>query len=181
MKTYVALFRGINVGGRNILPMKDLTVLLEGLGCRDVSTFIQSGNVVLKHDSQNDQELGAEIASAVQDAFGFKPAVLLLTTGELEKAAAGNPFPDGELEPSKLHLSFLMEPPDAGRIERARALLAPSEAFAVKGRVAYLHAPNGIGRSKIAAGLERALGVGGTGRNWRTVSRLRELAATIDP
>ena len=180
MKTFVALFRGINVGGSNILPMKDLVATLESLGCRDVATYIQSGNVVFRHRVHDASDLSAKIRRAVGSRHGFEPEVLLLTAEQLELAMRTNPFPDAESEPSRLHLFFLAavpKSPDLETIEKARA---ENERFAVEGAVAYLHAPDGIGRSKLAAGLERALGVACTGRHWRTVGKIMEMATHHD-
>jgi len=180
MKTYIALFRGINVGGRNTLPMKDLVARLEDLGCEDVKTYIQSGNAVFRHRELDGPGLAARISAAISQNYGFQPDVLLLTTDRLERAVASNPFPDAESDPSRLHLLFLATPvesPDTGAIEKLRA---ENERFAVTTDVAYLHAPDGIGRSRLAARLERALGVAATGRNWRSVGKILEMTRRCD-
>jgi len=176
MKTYIALFRGINVGGRNTLPMRELVALLEGLGCEAVQTYIQSGNAVFRSGEQDAPHLAAKISAAIYENHGFQPDVHLLTTDQLERAAASNPFADAESDPSRLHLVFLATPvksPDTFAIENLRA---ENERVAVATDVAFLHAPDGIGRSRLAAGLERALGVAATGRNWRTVQKILEMA-----
>ena len=176
MKTYIALFRGINVGGRNTLPMKELVVRLEGMGCEDVRTYIQSGNAVFRHAEKGSSRLAARISTAICESHGFKPDVLLLTTDQLENAVASNPFPDAESEPSKLHVLFLAAVPDNPDTDKIEGLRAESERLAVQSDVVYLHAPDGIGRSKLAAGVERALGVVATGRNWRSVNKILEMA-----
>jgi uncharacterized protein (DUF1697 family) len=176
MHTYVALFRGINVGGRNILPMKDLRAVLEVLGCEGVRTYIQSGNVVCRHSEGTASRLAGRMRAAIESSHGFAPEVLLLTAESLERAMNANPFPEGTAEPSKLHLFFLSTvpvDPDLAALEEARA---PSERFELEGDVAYLHAPDGIGRSKLAARLENVLGVSATGRNWRTLCKIMEMA-----
>jgi uncharacterized protein (DUF1697 family) len=177
----ILLLRGINVGGKNILPMAELQALLEDLGATQVTTYIQSGNVVMKHPEREPVSLAAAVASKIEQQFDFEPRVLALTRETLDQAAAANPFPDGEGDPSKLHLYFLTEEPTAEGVAAAESLCAASESFAVRGRAAYLYAPDGIARSKLAAGMERALGVAGTGRNWRTVQKLLALAATMEP
>ena len=177
MNTYTALFRGINVGGRNILPMKMLIAMLESLGCQNVRTYIQSGNAVFRHKENDASLLTEKIAAAVHENHGFEPHVILLTADTLKRAMASNPFPDAETDASKLHLFFLAsipENPDTDSIEKARA---ESERFVLEGDVAYLHAPDGIGRSRLAARLEKALGVAGTGRNWRSVCKILEMAS----
>ncbi len=177
MNTYTALFRGINVGGRNILPMKMLIAMLESLGCQNVRTYIQSGNAVFRHEEHNGSLLSRKIAAAVHESHGFEPHVILLTADTLRRAMASNPFPDAETDPSKLHLFFLASVPENPDLDVLESLRVKGERFAVKGDVAYLHAPDGIGRSKLAARIERALGVAGTGRNWRSVCKILEMAS----
>jgi len=176
MNTYIALFRGINVGGRNILPMKLLITLLESIGCRNVTTYIQSGNAAFRHEENNASLLTRKIAAAVHESHGFKPYVILVTADKLKRAMASNPFPDAETDPSKLHLFFLASVPENPDLNVLESLRAQSERFALKGDVSYLHSPDGIGGSKLAARLERALGVAGTGRNWRSVCKILEMA-----
>ena len=178
MNTYIALFRGINVGGRNILPMKELIAHLQDLECKNVTTYIQSGNAVFHHGENNASLLTRKISAAVQESHGFEPNVILLTVDTLKRAMASNPFPDAESDPSKLHLFFLASIPENPDLDVIESIRAKSERFAVKRDVAYLHAPDGIGRSKLAARVEKALGVAGTGRNWRSVCKILEMATT---
>ncbi len=176
MKTYIALFRGINVGGNNKLPMKELVTVLEGLGLQNIRTYIQSGNVVFEGKG-NVVELAAKMGTAIRKSHGFEPRVLLLDAAKLENAIKANPFPEGEAEGNTLHFNFLecVPPnPDLAGLEKIRAA---TERFQLKGEVCYLHAPDGIGRSKLAVGMERLLGVPMTGRNWNTVKKLREMVA----
>jgi uncharacterized protein (DUF1697 family) len=180
MNTYIALFRGINVGGSNILPMKELVARLQSLECEKVRTYIQSGNAVFRHAEHSPAQLSASIREAIRDSHGFPPDVLILTVESLERAVASNPFPDAETEPSKLHLFFLATVPDNPDIESLEKMRAESERFVLKTDVAYLHAPDGIGRSRLAARLEKALGVSGTGRNWRSVCKILEMATQSD-
>ena len=179
MKTWIALLRGINVGGHNRLPMKSLSQILEAAGCEHVKTYIQSGNVVFRAEIKSAARFGEEIGQAIEKEHGFSPAILLIPADELERAIASNPYPEATSEPKTLHLSFLEHEPEEGRISAAKTLLAKTESFTVKGNLLYLHAPEGIGRSKFAAGIERVLQVKMTGRNWRTVTKLEELAATL--
>lgn len=177
MQTYIALFRGINVGGTGSLPMKELAALLQDLGCREVRTYIQSGNAVFASPEPDAARLAAAIGAEVKARRGFEPKVLLLSRAEFEQAAATNPFPEGESDPQTLHLGFLTAEPASPNLEAIEKLRAPSERWQLIGRVFYLHAPEGVGRSKLAAASERLLGVPLTDRNWRTVCKLRELAA----
>lgn len=176
MTARIAFFRGINVGGRNLLPMRDLRALLESVGCSDVKTYIQSGNVVFSHPDRDDPLLARKFCAAIEAKCHFLPEVMLLSARELQRAISANPFPGAMDDPKTLHLSFLASTPDQPDLERLEALKAASEAFHLADRVFYLHAPEGIGRSKLAQRVERLLGVPATGRNWRTVTRILALA-----
>jgi uncharacterized protein (DUF1697 family) len=177
VNTYIALFRGINVGGTGLLPMKELVTLLEALGCTGVKTYIQSGNAVLRHRAAA-PGLTKKIRAAVRTARGFEPEVLLLTRAAVARAAASNPFPDAEQDASRLLLSFLVARPDRPDLAALEALRSETERFELADDVLYLHAPDGIARSKLAAKAEKILGVRATARNWRTVQKLLELAPT---
>lgn len=178
MKTYIALFRGINVGGNNKLPMKELVAVLEKLGLQNIRTYIQSGNVVFQGKAVDAAQLAAQIGAAIRKSHGFEPRVLLLDAARLGTIVKANPFPEAEAAGNTLHFNFLAEippRPDLAGIEKIRSA---TERCELKGDVFYLHAPDGIGRSKLAANMEKLFGVPMTGRNWNTVSKLREMAAT---
>jgi uncharacterized protein (DUF1697 family) len=176
MTTWIALFRGINVGGNNVLPMKGLTAALEKIGCTNVKTYIQSGNAVFLKPSCKALQLTKLIGKAVQDNHGFEPRVLVLTVKEFEKAMMSNPFPDVESDPKSLHLYFLSEVPKSPQLDSLNKIKTASETYTLNKKIFYLHAPDGIGRSKLAARAEKLLGVNATARNWRTVSKLLEIA-----
>ena len=176
MKTYIALFRGINVLGSHVLPMKELKLVLEQNGCADVRTYIQSGNAIFRSAMSDAARLAMQVTAAVSRSHGFEPRVLVLTRSELERAATANPFPEADDDPKSLHLFFLAEPPKKPDLKSLEALKAKTERFALMGRVLYLHTPDGFGTSKLAARAERLLGVAATARNWRTVTTLVEMA-----
>ena len=177
MNTYIVLLRGINVGGRNTLPMKALTKLLEGLGCQNIKTYIQSGNVVLQSSEKSTAQLSEAITREVEKRYNFKPHALLLRVKDLEQAVAMNPFPEAESDPKSLHVGFLSAVPMNPDLEKLESLKRDSERFQLINSVFYLHAPDGIGRSKLAANTEKCLGVAMTDRNWRTVSKIMEMVA----
>jgi uncharacterized protein (DUF1697 family) len=179
MKTYIALLRGINVGGSHILPMKALRALLEERGCADVRTYIQSGNVVFRSAVSDAGRLATALTTAVSRSHGFEPRVLILSQRELESAAAGNPFAEADQAPKSVHLFFLAERPQKPDLKSLDVLKAPGERFALKGRAFYLHTPDGFGTSKLAGRVERLLGVEATARNWRTVQTLLEMATAV--
>jgi uncharacterized protein (DUF1697 family) len=176
MTTWIALLRGINVGGNNLLPMKDLVVELEEIGCTCVNTYIQSGNVTFRKSGSKAPQLAKLIGKTVLIRHGFEPKIHLLTVRELEKAVASNPFPDAVEDPKSLHLFFLSSKPKSLKRESLDEIKAERENYLLNGTMFYLHAPNGIGRSKLAAKTEKLLGVDATARNWRTVLKLLELA-----
>ncbi len=179
MKTWIALLRGVNVGGRNALPMKALVPELQALGLSAIRTYLQSGNVVFQGPGKPSARLAAEIGAAIGAKFGFAPQVVVLSAKDLAAAVAGNPFPESAAaaEGRALHLFFLAHAPraiDRPRLDRVRR---GGERWQVRGRFLYLHAPDGVGGSKWARQIETILGVAATARNWRTVLALLELAA----
>ncbi len=178
MNVWLALFRGINVGGKNILPMKDLVPILEGLGLECVRTYIQSGNVVFCAPER--PQLETEIADRIEAERGFRPRILLLDARKLQASMAANPFPQAESEPKSLHLFFLEHAPPSPDLDALRAVEKESERFELIGDVFYLHAPDGIGRSKLVTQVEKALGVAATARNWRTATKIKGLVSELE-
>ncbi|MGD9634932.1 MAG: DUF1697 domain-containing protein [Pirellulales bacterium] len=176
MPTYVALLRGINVGGKGTLPMKELTAILESLGCSNVRTYIQSGNAVFQHKPADAAKLASKLSAAIDKARGFAPQVVVLEAKQLDKIAKANPFPEAEAEPKSLHVWFPSAKAAEADTKAIAALQSKSERFKITANAFYLHAPDGIGRSKLAASVERHLGVAATARNWRTVCALLEIA-----
>ena len=145
MKSYIALFRGINVGGRHILPMKELVALLEDLGCRNVKTYIQSGNAVFESKVRSIPQLSKKISAEIKKRRGFEPHVLLLGLEEIEKAITNNPFPEAEKDPRALHVGFLTSTPKTPNLKALESLRANREQFQLMDNIFYLHAPEGIG------------------------------------
>lgn len=178
MNTWIALLRGINIVGKKVVPMKELKALLDRHGCVDVRTYIQSGNVVFRSALTDANRVEARLAGLVAKRYGFMPRVLVLTRRELERAAAGNPFPQAAEAPKSVHLFFLAETPAGADLKTLEAVRVASERYALKGRTFYLHTPDGFGTSKLAGRVERLLGVDATARNWRTVTTVLEIAKT---
>ena len=174
METWIALLRGINVGGNNILPMKDLRALLESLGLNDVQTYIQSGNCVFRSDALSPDDLSDQIATTIEKQFGFRPPTLVINKGELAQAIDANPFPDGD--PKTVQLSFLFEKAENADLDTLKSLKVPSEQFTLTDKVFYLHAPDGIGRSKLVEKISKCIPVEMTGRNLRTAQKLLDMA-----
>ena len=170
---YVALLRGINVGGRTKVAMDDLRRLFGELGHGNVTTYIQSGNVLFDAGGP-----AAGIAAGVEERIaadlGLSVTVILRSATELEQVVAGNPFGGRVADESKLHVTFLARRPTAA----VEAPAGVADELVVAGREVYLHCPDGYGRTKLDnAFFERRLGVPATTRNWRTVCKLRALSA----
>lgn len=176
VSVYIALFRGINVGGHNKLPMQELVKTLTELGFRKIETYIRSGNVVFESEAANRAALVQEMRSSIERRFGFVPDVVVLRSDELTEAAESNPYPEAVEEPKSLHLYFMKSAPQNPDLQRLEEVKGENESFTLLGKVFYLYAPDGIGRSKLAAGIEKALGVSVTARNWRTVTKIRAMA-----
>ncbi len=179
MNTCIALFRGINVGGNNLLPMKDLVRLLERLGARQARTYIQSGNAVFQIEKKEAGDFPRRLAGKIRKRHGFEPQLLVIDRPALEQAIAENPFPEAESRPATLHLGFLGYAPRNPDIAKLDALKKPNERWIIRGAVFYLDAPEGIGRSRLATGAEKAIGVAMTLRNWNTVRAIRALAEKL--
>jgi uncharacterized protein (DUF1697 family) len=186
MATHVALLRGINLGGKNKVAMTDLRTLVAGLGHADVSTYIQSGNVLFSAPPGADCADAAQaISEAIAATLGVTAPVVVITRDELAEIHAANPFPD-EPDPKRVHAVVLSQPPGpelAAKLEAAVAQASAKgdpSAVATVGRTLYLHTPAGYGRSDLAAAVLRTVsspkaGLTGTARNWATMTKLLDL------
>jgi uncharacterized protein (DUF1697 family) len=172
----VALLRGINVGGKHSVPMKELAALFAKCGCSDVATYIQSGNVVFcsAETAKLDE---AVLASRIEKKFGFPVPVILRTADELEAVIRRNPFPKADPDKERMHVSFLASEPTAAQIASLDPNRSPGDTFKVLGREIYMLLPNGAGNSKLTnAYFDSKLKTTSTARNWRTVLKLAEMA-----
>ncbi len=171
--SYVALLRGINVGGKNKLPMKSLAALFAEAGAAEVRTYIQSGNVVFRAPAAAARRVPGLIEAAILDGFGLRVPVVLRSGAELKKVASANPFLAGGVEPDRLHVAFLASTPAKKNAAALDPDRSPPDAFVVRGREIYLHLPNGVGKSKLTnAYFDAKLETTSTIRNWRTVLEL---------
>jgi uncharacterized protein (DUF1697 family) len=183
MPVQVALLRGVNVGGHKV-AMAELRGLFTGLGCRDVATYIQSGNVVFTKDDSDLARLAAAIEERIVSTFGFPAPVVLRSASQLAAVAVANPFVDRGVDTKLVSVGFLAATPTA---ERVRSLLADrlgdpaatgDDEFSVSTQEVYLYHPNGYGRSKLTNSFfDRRLGTMMTVRNWRTVMTLLDMAS----
>lgn len=170
MTTQLALLRGINVGGKNKLPMTELAALFNEAGCSEVRTFIQSGNVIFKASEQAMAQVSGVVAENIAKRYGYRTPVILRSESQLRRAVAGNPFP-GEEE--QLHVMFLRDCPNPKQIATLDPNRSAPDRFAVRGAEIYLHLPNGAGKSALTnAWFDSRLSTISTLRNWRTVTKL---------
>ena len=176
MNRYVALIRGINVTGNNLIKMERLRALFEECGCSNVRTYIQSGNVIF--DSKKAApSCAAFIEKFLETELGKPIAVHLRTSAQLGAIIAANPFAkEKNVEPARLAVSFLHGPPAKERLAALKALDSGRDRFVARGNEIYVYCPDGFGRSKLASGMDRVLGVRSTSRNWNTVTTLYEMA-----
>ncbi len=182
MQTHIILLRGINVSGKNIIRMPDLKLAFEKSGFRDVSTYIQSGNILLRSDLPDKANVKTRCERLIHDHFNLDVPIVVRNASELRKVLRNNPFlQDGDIDKSKLHVTFLSDIPDASGsgIPDAEAYL-PDE-FLILGTEIYLHCPNGYGRTKLNnTFFESRLHITATTRNWNTVVKLVELGDKTD-
>jgi uncharacterized protein (DUF1697 family) len=169
---WFALLRGINVGGKCVVPMAQLREVFAGLGHQDVETHLNSGNVIFRSATPGAKAavLAQECEQAIEKRFKRPVRVILRTEKEMRAVAAKERFAGGwGADPSRV-VVFFCDGKAKGKLDAGRS---PGDAFVVDGREVYLSCPEGVSKSKFTIDyLERTLGVVGTGRNWRTVTRL---------
>jgi len=199
MASHLALLRGINVGGRNKVPMADLREVVTSLGHTGVSTYIQSGNVLFSTAEDDTAKLAAALESAIEERFGIWSSVVVLSRDELARVLAANPYPD-EPNPRMVHVVFLNGSPPRDLLDR---ITAAESAAAAKGsrdtvqaigqsagpaagqpQALFLHTPDGFGTSELAQNVlkilappkKSKLGLAATARNWATATKLLSLS-----
>jgi len=172
------MLRGINVGGHEKVPMKQLRAMFEALGFDQVRTFIQSGNVVFNAAKISPLNLSKRIEARILEEFGFAVSVLTKTSEEMGKAIQANPFlREKGIDTTKLHVSFLAEAPAVAGLKKLESLDAGCDQFRASGHEIYLYCPGGYGQTKLANNaLEKMLSVSATTRNWNTVNKLYEMS-----
>ena len=178
MTVHIALLRGVNVGGRQMVAMSALRDLLTELGFADVRSLLQSGNLVFGSKARTGSKLESFLEAAVEKRLGCRTDFFVRTPEEWERVVARNPFRvEAERDPGHLIAMFLKQAPDAKAVEALQAAITGRESLRALGREAYIVYPDGVGRSRLTHALiERKLGTRGTGRNWNTVLKLRALA-----
>jgi uncharacterized protein (DUF1697 family) len=174
---HVALLRGINVGGRNMVPMADLRALLESLGFDEPRSLLQSGNLVFQSDRQTGDALERFLEAETEKRFGFVVSYVVRSAEEWQTIVAKNPFPDeSERDPAHLLVQFQKNAPKPADVKALQAAIQGPEIVRAVGKQLYMVYPSGVGTSKLTNTLiEKKLGTRGTARNWNTVLKLAEL------
>jgi uncharacterized protein (DUF1697 family) len=181
MPVMIALLRGINLAGHHKVKMEDLRKLCESLKLRNAQTYVQSGNLVFRTDEKDTVRLAKRMEDAIERKFGFRAGVVLRTTAELRDLIARSPFGKRKgLEPSKLNVTFLACDLAKDTCDQILQIKAEVEEIKLGRRELYVYFPDGMGRSKLTAVLDRTLKKAGTVRNWNTVTKLLEMAEQMD-
>ncbi|QHT61530.1 DUF1697 domain-containing protein [Paenibacillus lycopersici] len=179
MTTYIALIRGINVGGKNKLTMADLKRELTSAGLEGVQTYIQSGNIVLRSASGADQ-VRQVIEAAITRMSGIVANVLIRTEAELNEIIARNPYTEeARSEGKSVHLTVLDAPLTDKQLDKLKGGISPLDRYHADGSAVYCHYGLSVRDSKLAANFAK-LGDGATTRNWNTVLKLQAMAETMN-
>lgn len=175
---YVAFLRGINVGGKCILPMKDLKQIFSDAGCHSISTYIQSGNVVFSAAAKTMRALDKRVTADIKERFGHTTRVVIRDIAQMQAVVDGNPYLSKCADPAKMHVVFLADLPEAP--SELDPMRSPPDEFCVVGQDIYLHVPNGAADTKLTnAYFDSKLKTVSTGRNWRTVTKMLEMLKAV--
>jgi len=174
--TYVALLRGINVGGKNLLPMKELAFIFVAADCANVRTYITSGNVIFTAPAPLPNGFPVLITERIRARFGYRVPIIIRSPEQLARTIRDNPFLKAGEPEKTLHVFFLADLPNAHAVGKLDPHRSPPDAFHVGEQEIYLHLPNGVARSKLSnAYFDAKLSTTCTGRNWATVRKLFEM------
>ena len=178
MPVYVALLRGINLGGHKKIKMDELRASLAAMGFNEVKTYIQSGNVVFKAATSSDKALSKKIEATILSKFGHSVSVIIRTADEIQQVIANNPFlKQADIDQTKLHVMFLREPPAQPALTQLQTLVLKPDQFRSLGKELYFYLPNGVAESAVMKKpIDRVLAIPTTMRNWRTVNTIQQMS-----
>lgn len=178
MKTYIALLRGINVGGQKKIKMADLKIYLNELNFQEIQTYIQSGNILFKSTETSLQKLETSIREKIKEKYAFKVPVLIKTPLEIQHILQHIPFKD--IDYSKLYFTFLNEKPQHVLVKKLKEIDYSPEEYVINNTTIYFYSPNGYGNAKMnTTFFEKKLKVQATTRNWKTTCKLLEMALKL--
>lgn len=182
MAVVISMLRGVNLVKHNRIKMDALRALYESLKLRDAQTYVQSGNVVFRSDEKDLEKLARRIETGIERTFGFHSDVILRSAADLRGTIARNPFAGRrDIEPNKLLVTFLTAEPTREAREKVLQVKTAPEELRIEGREIYIYFPNGMGRSKLSwLKIAEMLETSGTGRNWNSVTKLLEMAETLE-
>jgi uncharacterized protein (DUF1697 family) len=183
MTSLVSLLRGINVSGHNMIKMAELKMLYESLGFRNVTTYIQSGNVIFQSEKRDSGSVEAIIERAIERKFGFPVTVIARKPAELAGIIKANPFSgSGKIDETRLYITLLKTKPAPEVVKVLQPAAARStDQYKITGSEVYLYCPNGYGRTLLSnTFFEKQLKVKATTRNWKTVNTLHAMALNIN-
>ena len=181
MAAYIAMLRGVNVTGHNTIKMEVLRGLCQGLGFRNVETYVQSGNIVFQALLENPEAISKRIGETVLRSFGFDTPVIVRTSKEMRNVIGNNPFlKEKGIDSSKLHVTFLSETAQKGSEKKLETLATNPDRFYPASHEIYLYCPGGYGRTRLSNNaIEKALSVEATTRNWKTTNALFEMVSKL--
>lgn len=174
---HLALLRGINVSGHNMIKMDALKSMLENCGFQNIETYIQSGNVFLESENENANSVGFTIKQEIVKQFGYDVPVIVLSKADLEKCLTNNPFfKEKNVDTKKLYVAFISKELNASALNDLKtSQFKPDEAF-IDGNRIYMKLETGAGNTKLTQKyIEKKLNVTATSRNWNTVNKLIEM------
>jgi uncharacterized protein (DUF1697 family) len=180
MATFISILRGINVSGQKKVLMEDLKSIYTDLGFSEVTTYIQSGNVIFSTPGDRSAgELSDRIEKAIENKYHFQVPVIIRSAPEIKAVLASNPFlTENGIDPDKLHVTFLGSEPQPSALSAIQTFDFPPDRFGIIGREVYLYCPGGYGNTKLSNSFfESKLKVKATTRNWKTVGKLGELSS----
>jgi uncharacterized protein (DUF1697 family) len=177
MPIYVAMLRGINVGGHKLVKMDKLRSSFEAMGFESVKTYIQSGNVVFKTKKTSPEVLSKKIEEKILSEFGFAVPVITRSNDEIEAAISNNPFlRERGIDLERLHVMFLSASPSPAALKQLAAVTVEPDRCHSSGKEIYFYLPNGVSQSVLfKSPADRILAVVTTMRNWKTVNSLRQM------
>jgi uncharacterized protein (DUF1697 family) len=180
MKTYISILRGINVSGQRKILMSDLQTLYVDLGFDNVITYIQSGNVIFQHtENVTDKDVSEKIEQAISEKFSFEVPVIVRSVEEIKNILERNSFINQGLDEEKLHVTFLADFPEKQLISSMDQYNFSPDKFIITGKDVFLYCLGGYGKTKLSnTFFEQKLKVKASTRNWRTINKLFEIAAS---
>ena len=179
MTNYIAILRGINVGGRRKILMANLRKLFQGSGFDDIQTYIQSGNVLFTAVEEDAYKLSLSIEDQIRSKYGFEVPVIIRTVNEIEQAVSNNPFLKKDIEIERLYLTFLKETPTAEKLTAIKSFDYTPDTFEIIGKDVFGFCAGKYSETKYSNQFfEKQLSVQATTRNWKTVLKLLEMAGS---